>query len=267
MTRSNIRRILLSFAMLIVASSAASADVVVPYITGFESGDASLGTVSSTNPVGWNFPAIPPGGSIAVVTGSSTDGWGANEQVLHFNGTNASYWGDTVRFDHVVDQMLRVEFKVKLTNSGNNTNPTDFKFLGSDTGGAGYSAGRTTYIRLRGGSGHKFTYFDGGTEQDLMAGVIEGQWYNVIQTLDLANHTFDVTIVNLDNPVQTITLSDLGFTTIGGPAVNNMNFFEISKVGNSGDFQFDDLGISVVPEPASAGLLVLGALMLCGRRR
>ena len=240
--------------MTAFASTASRADVILPYATGFET-DAV-----NTVPAGWNPPVQPStSGAIEVVDGSSTGGSGANQHVFQFKGVGPSYW-DYADFAEITDQKVVVEFKVKL---GIGTNGTDVKFLGRGSGG------QNSYIRLRAGTQMAFSYYD-TSFHDLLTGVVQGDWYSVKQTLDLTNKTFDITIDNLDNasPAQHVEMTGLAYSSLSGGPVNNINSWGVSRVsGGDVDFQVDDVAIHVVvPEPASLGLLSIGALLMAGQR-
>ena len=258
----------LAFGVLATVSSVAFADVTLPYFTGFESD--TPGPAALNNPAGWDAPGQPStdpnyvSGEIGIVSGSSTGGSGANLQVLQYQASfsaPASYWGNTFRFTPVADELLQIEFKVKLGAGSNNT---DFKFLGEGPGG------QTSYLRMQAGGSLKFSYYD-TVFHDLLTGLIQDNWYHVVQTLDLANKTFDITIDNLDSalPSQHGAWTDLGFSPLGGGGASAMGSLNISSVSGVGaDLQVDDIGVGVVPEPASLGLMVIGVtLLVSGRRR
>jgi hypothetical protein len=131
------------------------------------------------------------------------------------------------------------------------------------------SGGAATYLRMRphnASSAKGFTYYSNSKHNALLAGVDVGDWYRVTMTADLDTQTWGLSVSNVTEPsaAQSVEVKNTPFSF----AATSINLFQIAAVGSSLDATFDALEIkTVVPEPASLGMLGLGGMLLVRWRR
>lgn len=239
----------------VVSASVASAAVVLPYSGTFESD--TLGGA----PAGWQVPSYA-----SVITGSSTNGLGTNAQVLSIvDGTSGDGgWEAVAEFGThtAADGPLTVAFKF-LIPAGENT--TDLAIAVRE--GAGGLAGISSYLRIQAASNAISFYNVGNAFEGLFTGIQRDTWYEVTQQFDLSAETFSVQIDNLSDasPAQHVAYSGIAIYNQGeNPTLDRLRITPDSGAVN---ILLDDVRITAVPEPVSAGLLGAAGLLLMRRRR
>ena len=239
--------------------------------TGGDDGDNDPGNPPEDDPINtasWSFPIGETAPTDVQVTASpSTNGLGANEQVLTMSspGTNL---GLVQRSAAILPGSTRVKLKMRPNEvAPDDTNNAGARIvvLGADSGDIMFFDMRQTLTGSSPGIGAFFGSSPGvgTTGVSLIPVLTAGAWYEAVLDMHFGSQTFDVTVTNLDNPAESGSWSNAPFRFLND-AVGGIR---LSRAGNA-EFQnasFDDI-LMFVPEPAAAGLLVLGTLALVRRR-
>jgi hypothetical protein len=133
---------------------------------------------------------------------------------------------------------------------------------------AATTPGASGAIGLSGGvwaGGFDFGEYDGTTAANNDS---NGRFYRLALTFTQGSTAVSGTLTNLDTPAESISFD----RTLGSAFVltnaGNSNFRLLTGQGGATNFEFDNVTVdTVVPEPASLGLVGLGAAGLLGRRR
>lgn len=88
--------------------------------------------------------------------------------------------------------------------------------------------------------------------------ISENTWYTIRIVANMTSETADVYLND------TLKQTGLDFTN-SVSSFSKMRFD--SSFGSEGVMYVDDVSVSIIPEPAAAGLLVVGAVVMLGRRR
>lgn len=87
------------------------------------------------------------------------------------------------------------------------------------------------------------------------------EWNEVLITIDYEQGQFQVEVTNSDGTTTS------ALRTFQESTVDRLGTVQFTVPGNGSDARFDDVLVELVPEPASATLLMLGAVALLPRQR
>ncbi len=209
----------------------------------------------------WVFAATT---NATTALGSSPNGSGDNEQILRLQKTNDSTAARATRlFDSQNSGTLQFDLKFRIhdfTGSATNIQIGDLTASGGVTAAPINLFFNTTGdVRVYSGDGAPGGGSNHYTSNPQGSALVVDNWYQLSIVANLDTQTFGVTINNLDNPLQTGSLSNLYFAT-------NTNVFDGFRVNsNSGssnnaiNWSLDDVYFSIIPEPGTAALLLFGS--------
>lgn len=225
---------------------------------------------SDNDPAGWTVIENldnPPGGSnpslIQVTTGSSTNGSGANQQVLDYQGVFGGFNRITRSFDAQTEDFF-ASFKVRFGTTN------DDALLVFELGRS--SDSNLVRFEMRPGDDSVGFMLDGpgSTPNVVIVGdILEGNWYQVDFAIDTSSTTTTVTVTNLDDASAGQSGSG-SVDAFGGTVDSGFDQIRFSTTGTDTsreiDAQLDDI-VVFVPEPTSLALLALGGIAMLSRRR
>ncbi len=249
--RTVAKRSVVLASVLVIASTAHANTILVS--DNFE-GDTPGGALT-----GWTVVQPSPT-TILAASGTSTGGSGANAVVAtltdNFSGTR--YWSFSSTFALQTDKILEVSYKIRGNTVGDV--PTFFA-RGSFLNGVTIA----DYLGIQNnGNGFRF-YYNSQFNSTGLSNIINGNWYQFTETIDLLNKTITFTIDNLDSSAPGQYAS--GSAQFYNNTVNSVDRYGFYMVGNGGSFSIDDFAVQVVPEPSVTACLMLGGLFLLRLRK
>lgn len=260
--------------LIFVAASQASADVLIN--EDFES--YAIGSIPTNpgdgNPNNW-IVSETTSGLAQVTAGSSPDGEGANARVFAINVPTDT--DDVLLVRRFVSQAIgtgnsnvQTSFKIRVDDI---VLATDWRFLVSNANGADIAA----YVRinpsLASGAFSIIGSTDGpgsGATQRESSGVLiqQGDWYQLTVNMDVSTSQFSLKVENLDDssPSQTGQTA-LAYFYQDPAELGRITMNDVTSAGRPINAVINDIHVdTVVPEPASIGLLGLGLLIVASRR-
>ncbi len=206
-----------------------------------------------------------------VGSGSSTGGSGANNQVgQYFRNDNTEAAQPTLRRVFTAQtNPFEVSFKLRIDNASSDT----YQLILHDI-----TDGSKSPIRFR-FSANSFTAYGSSTAPPTSTNQFEtlissgnvrtGNWYEVRIFVDPSTQTFQTSVMNLDSTDtgQSATSSLMTYFLADTHTINRFAIEQASTTSIT-SISIDDILITAIPEPVTAGLLgVAGTVMLLGMRR
>lgn len=235
------------------------------YITGFESSDHAGYVVGETihGVDGWFIPGTwdETPTSAAVINSPVASG----TQALHFQRISTGRGARIAReFDAVVGDSVEVRASLAWGRSGTQELVSNFLFVGDDSviSNPANAAVQVGFRYIEDGAAKPvyFHYYDGASlERVEVAAPNEGEYYDIVAVVDMTTGTYDLSIAGSN---INVTIEGIAFRDADTSAINNVLI--ASNVRESWT-RVDNLAL--VPEPATIGLLGVGALLAVGRRR
>jgi hypothetical protein len=167
------------------------------------------------------------------------------------------------------DSIVTVSFRFYMSSSVPST--AEFRVLGHPTNTVGTTGspnpiasflGNAFAVRFQRSSQN--VNFHLGANVDGSTGTATwklDEWNEVLITIDYAQGQFQVEVTNSDGTTTS------ALRTFQDATVDRLGTVQFTVPGNGSDARFDDVLVELVPEPASAALLLLGAVTLLPRQR
>lgn len=239
--RSHTAGRLLAVWLLLCAAMWAAADVI--YSSGFESPTYNTGALVGQD----SWLGSGPSGDEPVVQSSLVHGGSQAGGALRSGtdlGTSIMAYRDFTQTSTgiVVQAAIRIE---DMAGSGGYF---DAFYVYRDS----FGGERATILYFQ--DDGDITVYDGGTERTVSSWV-DDTWYQLDFTFDVPSQLFDLSI-NGSQVATNFVFLNLGATSIGGIALQEYGGL------TGGGVYFDDLSVSVIPEPGSGLLFGLAASVL-----
>jgi len=241
---------------------AAQADL---FSAGFEPGDTPSYTVGQqlhTTGGGtyWNWS----GANIGTISDDPGAVYAGSQGLDATRSTTANsqlWWTRPTAFSPVESGEVSVSLAVRTTG-WTSSQDSFLEMAASDTtvDDVGANSTRSGWLTLK-GNGSLYAWDGSGSEPALATGLDLAEWQLIRMDINLDAGTYDVF---LDN---TQVGTDLSFYGAGVDSIGSLQFKEYNNGQSSGGVYLDDVAISVVPEPATIGLMAAVLAVLAMRRR
>ena len=140
-------------------------------------------------------------------------------------------------------------------------------YVGGDHGGGGFSNATDRGPQLTWLADGSITQTDGaGVQNTIFSGFVRDDWQTVQIDIDLNADTFDIALSNGVGQPLTSVGAGLGFRSNALSFLDRFTFVNFTTTPISWSY-LDNVSVSVIPEPTTLALLLVGAAALSARRR
>lgn len=264
-----------------VLSAAAHADIVAGFSDGNSTSlaDGYAGTTGNGWVGGWTTVGTPNSGFTNTVINTNPLNGGGNylSASVSYSGTGASGQGTIARsFDTSVvsnASPLRYTFDIRIDSGFYDSNDIVKIFNSTNSTQISGTGSTVTWGISTQGSGSNVTwlYQNDGNSVSTGVSVVVGTVYHFVVSVDPASNAYSFTLS--DGADVNYSSSVASFRNDAGVDGDRLYFGAVVDRDQhptsppTMSFSVDNISIAAIPEPAAFGLLGLGYLMLCARRR
>lgn len=253
MKEKEMKRAIYSLLTVCMIAGLASAGVV--YETTFSTAEGYVANGDINNQLGWSI-AKPAGETLS-----------CNNILPHINVF--------ILTPHASDAAGASVSAYRTVDTANNTTVTFKSTMQFSAANSGYGATADAYLSSGATTGPKasmsaaggFYCTNGAGTTQILSSVTGSAWYTFEMTIDMINHTYDISVTDPNSAVTTVTgLSfDSGISSFDKLSLEGWHN-KVSTLGETAS-AYNFVELSAVPEPATMALLGLGGAAALIRRK